>query len=105
MKTHPKDLIQYHFPAMEAFYTFLKDDNLNDLISRLRRIENHYRRINEQDIDDKGIWFRFSELDTQATTINDIIGAFKGGTQANKDYMRNCMEWCCRSAEIEVYYS
>ena len=102
MKTHPKDLIQYHFPAMEAFYIFLKDDNLNDLISRLRRIENHYRRINEQDIDDKGLWFRFFRGDTGAWTINDIVGDLKS---SNKKYVMQCMQICCDTAEIEVYYS
>lgn len=105
MKNLPKDLIQYHFTAMEAFYTFLKDENVSDLTNRLIRIENHYRRINELPNDARGIWFRFFNGDTLATSICDIVHTIVSGTNENKTNLHNSMEACCNLAEIEIYYS
>ena len=90
---------------MEAFYTFLQDNNLTALIDRLKRIENHYRGINELHEDDKQIWFRFFDGDPLATTITDIAKAFSYDTPRNREYMRDNLTLCCYKAEIQVYYS
>ena len=103
MKT--KDLIQYHWAAMEAFYQFLKDSDLTELLSKLKRIEKHYRRLNELPNDERGLWFRLFDGDTTATSIADIERVFTNDTRANQQYMRDLLFLCCDEAQIQIYYS
>jgi hypothetical protein len=100
-----KDLTQYHYKAMESFFKFLKDDDLDELISNLCGIQRHYTSWRSIRTHKRHIWFRFFSGDTMATTINDIIHTFRNDTQQNKDYMRECMQICCDKGEVEVYYS
>jgi len=100
----PKNLIQYHWAPMEAFFNFLKDGNEGALIKKLYEIENHCREsINDNpDNSDKVMWFRFFKGDTLATTIGDIMNDLHS---PNRNYIMEKMKICYETAEIEVYYS
>lgn len=67
-----KNLIQYRYNCEEAMFEFLKNGNVQNLIEKLERVEEHHSEEIECTDDEKGIWFRFGSDDTLATTINDI---------------------------------
>jgi len=68
-----KNLIQYRYTCENAIFNYLKDNNLNTLISEIIRCENHYKEENNIVDENINIWFRFSSDDTLATTTKDII--------------------------------
>lgn len=104
MKANTKDLIQYHYKAMESFRDFLKNEDKDELIHQLCSIQQHYRSWRSIRGNDRHIWFRFFSGDTVATTINDIIHDLDGGGP-NKKYLMECMQICVDKGEVEVYYS
>lgn len=67
-----KNLIQYRYSCEEAMFEYLKNRNVQNLIERLKHIEELHRKKIECTDDKKGMWFRFGNDDTLATTINDI---------------------------------
>ena len=67
-----KNLIQYRYSCEEAMFEFLKNGNVQNLIERLKRIEDIHRKEIECTDDELGLWFKFGSDDTLATTIEDI---------------------------------
>jgi hypothetical protein len=102
MKKEPKDLIQYHYKAMSAFFDFLKTEDEETLMSDLYSIERHYKSWNGIQKTNKNLWFRFFKDDTAATTIADIK---RDLNSPNKKYIMECMQISYDTAEIEVYFS
>lgn len=102
MKKEPKDLIQYHFKAMSAFFDFLKTNDEETLLSDLCSIECHYKTWHGIQKTNKCIWFRMFKGDTEASTINDIMNDLHS---PNRKYRMESMQICYDTAEIEVYFS
>ena len=99
----PKDLIQYHYKAMEAFHKFLKDEDKHELMFALCSIQRHYRSERSiQRTNKKSIWFRFFSGDTLAWTIDNIMHDL---ANHNRKFIVECMQICVDTGEIEVYYS
>ena len=100
MKREPKDLFQYHFNLMEAFYKFLKDENEENLMNVLYSTQSHMKTwIGGKD---KDLWLRFFHGATEATTIQNIYIDLH---DSNRKYLLENMQICCDTAEIEVYFS
>ena len=97
-----KDLTQYHYSVMQAFYKFLQYENEEELLTALYSVQRHHRSWNRITKTDKSMWFRFYTDDTLATTINDIVNDLHG---SNRDFRMEAMKICCDTAQIEVYYS
>jgi len=95
-----KDLTQYHYAAKKAFSNYLKNNNIDELMCELYSIQSHAKAwiVGRN----KHIWFRFFKGDTAATTINNIR---KDLGDSNITYLRESMQICIDTGEIEIYYS
>jgi len=58
-------------------FNFLKNDNIDELIAELRRIEKHAIK-NDPNPKGKGLWFKFGKHDTLATSIGDLENDLMG---------------------------
>ena len=67
-----KNLIQYRYNCTEAMFEYLKNKDIEKLISILKNCEEHYRKEIECTNPDLGMWFRFGSDDTLTNTIGDI---------------------------------
>jgi hypothetical protein len=55
---------------------------------------------------DKGIWFRFFNNDTLATTPNDIIRDIINSTENNKSHILECIDISIKNpSEFKIYFS
>jgi len=66
-----KNYIEYRYKVEELFFKYLKDDDLDFLIKKLYEIETLIENTFD-DFGDKGLWFKFFDADTAATTIGNI---------------------------------
>lgn len=102
-----KDLTQYKFACLEAMHQYMQGiKSENELIDKLRTIEEHHQ--NEVGVlnSDKGFWFRFYKDDNLATTITDIANAIKlPKSHPNYVYMVDAMETAIIDASLQVYFS
>ena len=104
MNKDKKDLIKYHFKALNSFLSFLKDGDNEALLNSLQEIQSHYEAYHRSK-KDAGIWFRFFKDDSLCTTLQDFYNTLRRGTKENKAYLKECMEISCNTGEIKVYYS
>ena len=103
-----KNLIQYSFSCTNAMFNYLKDNDLNRLISDLKRIEYHASKtIGGKDA---SLWFKFGSDDTLVTTIPGILTRLNLPLSHNNhqlmlenfDLVVNSME---AKKELRVFYS
>jgi hypothetical protein len=102
-----KDLIQYHYPCLEAINMFMQGIiTRKDLVLKLREIEEHHQIENDDYNSDKGFWFNFFEGDTAATTINDIATIIAlPKSHSNYQSLIESFEIAITDASLKVYYS
>jgi hypothetical protein len=101
-----KDLTQYKWAVSEALFNLTYGHwELKETIDRLRYIESH-ALANVKHKKDAGLWFRFSEDDTAATTIRDIERTYTIEPQKNREFMTECIKQAISlNGEIFVYLS
>lgn len=88
---------------MEAFHRYVKDNDKEVLLDTLKDVEAYL--IEEYELDKsngEGIWFRFFEGDTLATTIRNIEASLEN---QNRNYMLTMFEFAYRDASLQVYFS
>jgi hypothetical protein len=85
-----KSLNQYQYSCTEAMFTYLKDSDLDKLITKLNNIELHAKNTIENN-QDKNLWFKFGDDDTLATTIESIKVDLSNGNK-NKELLIECFE-------------
>jgi len=104
-----KNLIQYRYSCEEAMFEFLKNGNVQNLIERLKRIENIHRKEIECTDDELGLWFKFGSDDTLATTIEDIrINLNYATSNGNRELLIDKMKMVIDlnpETELMVYFS
>ncbi len=66
-----KNYIIYRYKVESLFFNYLKERDLDFLIKKLYEIETLIENTFE-DFGNKGLWFKFFESDTAATTIGNI---------------------------------
>ena len=89
--------------AYIAFAEFVvKPENFLSLITKLELIEKEIKQGKDTD---KGLWFRFFENDTAATTINDLRHTFEIDTLRNKEYMIENICIALNEISLQLYYS
>jgi hypothetical protein len=98
--------------AYIAFAEFVaKPENLNSLITKLELIEKELKQGRNTD---KGLWFRFFNGDTAATTINNLKYTFEIETPEylkhstaykNKEYMIENICIALNEISLQIYYS
>lgn len=99
-----KNLTQYVHKAELAFFNYIKREDLSELVTALKRIEDHAHICFDGESDDKGIWFKFFTSDTGAHTIEDIKRDLE--SNINREYMLdNFKIGCSIEGNIKVYYS
>lgn len=106
-KPTEKDLVQYRHKAEDLFFKYDKNQiNLEGLISGLREIEDH-ARDHVGGSDDAAIWFRMTNDDTQATTIDDIENDLSlPASHPNHKLMREKIKGAYDlNNEIKIYFS
>jgi hypothetical protein len=95
--------------AYIAFAEFVvKPENFLSLITKLELIEKEIKQGKDTD---KGLWFRFFENDTAATTINDLRHTFEiesskySTAHRNKEYMIENICIALNEISLQLYYS
>jgi len=102
-----KNLIQYRFSCENAFFNYLKDKNISNLISKLKSVEHDAKK----NIGGKNasLWFKFFKGDTAATTISDIVNSLQlHPTNNNHKYMIENFKLTTGldvNHELRVFYS
>lgn len=105
-----KNLAKYVHSCSEAFFNFIKNDDLERLINYLKDleislVENQPSKNIEWDIYST-LWFKFSKDDTGATDIEDIQRTFTRDTKENQEYLREQIKRAISlQGELYVYFS
>jgi len=109
MKDSQRDLTQYKFSCTLPIFNYLKDNDVDKLINRLKEIEIHARDNysgEAEDISEYSLWFKFFSGDTLATDIRKIENTLRGDTIENYNHLIECFKISIKlSEEIEVYFS
>lgn len=100
-----KQLIQYNSKCLNSMYDYLQDGQLTKMCDTLTEVEDYAISKMETDRDGESLWFKFSGDDTLATDIKDLHSTLKFGTKENQEFYRELMEYACKHASIEVYFS
>lgn len=100
-----KNLIQYRFSIETHFFKFIKGElTLDELISKLKSIEEHHRQLTKNFKAE--IWFKFGKCDTLATDIADLKNDL---TVGNKNYdfaiERLTRAYELQGTELLIYFS
>ncbi len=107
MGNHPQPIIKYVYSCTNAFFNYLKNENLEELIQELRRVEKH--AYQETDSETSSLWFKFGKGDTGATDINNIqSGLSLPKNHRNYKYLIEQINGVIGLApedELQVYYS
>lgn len=74
-----RHLVQYTWKTKVAFYDFLEDRiDADELTEILRNMEEHAKRgLPRSERRNAGMWYRFFEGDTGATTIGDLSAGLR----------------------------
>ncbi len=103
-----KPLIQYVYSCTNAFFNYLKNENLDALINELERIQKDAdENIGGKDFT---LWFKFFDNDTGATDIGEIKNDLSlPAKHSNRLYMLDKFMICTKDInpknELQVYYS
>lgn len=103
-----KNYIEYRYKVEELFFAYLKDGDLELLIKNLYEIEDTIIQIAFNGVvDNKVLWFRFSNDDTLAATIGNINADLSmPSNHPNHEYMIECLELAIDlNGEIQIYFS
>lgn len=87
---------------LNAFSTYLKDDDRIKLIKSLRDIED-FEKQRSKYRDDESLWFRFFRDETSCWTVGDVLNDLKNVT--NKAYVLQNMKLAIQLKSMEIYYS
>jgi hypothetical protein len=100
------NLVQYTYSCSNAMFKFLKDFDVDKLIADLRRIELHAYNDDDEP-EDKGLWFKFGHDCTGATTIRDIKEDLNGvvNRQYRIDSFKLVTEDLDPNKELRVFFS
>ena len=102
-----KNQIQYVYSCTDAIFNYLKDGDLDKLLTRLRKVENHAKETLKGD--NKELWFKFGEDDTLVTTIAEIEIMLSSNYKANKEFLIEQFERVTKDIhpenELLAYYS
>jgi hypothetical protein len=108
MKNHS----QYIPVIVDLFDSFLRKNSPyhefdgKRLIKELKRIEKSVRKEEPLKRKDWGLWFRFHENDTLATTINNIETTLTSTNKNNYDHLIECFYIAVKNPDgIKVYFS
>ncbi|MFW5721107.1 MAG: hypothetical protein ACOCWW_01830 [Bacteroidota bacterium] len=96
------------YKCANAIHRYLKNGNMNDLISDLKKAENFLHE--KYGGNDKCMWFKFGIDDTLATTISDIVNDLKMPSNAkNRMFMLERFNKVTKDLkhknELQVFYS
>ena len=95
---------QYTESARGAFTDYLDEKiDREALVEKLRAIES--QASEELGGEDAGLWFRFFEGDTLATTISDIERDLSAPSHPNSKLLRSGIALGLQSGKLEVHYS
>ena len=106
-----KSLTPYVVPCTKAMFEFLKDKDLDKLLTKLKEAEEHARNNGDRLYDkEEGIWFRFFKGDTAATTLMNIqIDLSLAPSHPNRKLMIEKMEMVTKGInpdeELRVFFS
>jgi len=102
-----KYLIQYTYSCTNAFFKYLKEHNIENLIKSLKEVEKH--AMGEDDGENASLWFKFGEDDNLVSTIKSIkIDLELPKEHSNRKLLIEKMESIIGlnpSDELRVYYS
>ena len=101
-----KNYIEYRYKVEELFFKYLKDDDLDFLIKKLYEIETLIENTFD-DFGDKGLWFKFFDSDTAATTIGNIKGDLSMPTNhPNHKLMIENLSFAIQlNGDLEIFFS
>lgn len=85
------------------------NENVQNLIEKLKQIESHYKTTIECTDHEKGMWFNFGSNDTLATTISDIEKDLNlPNNHGNRELLIDKMKMIVdlnSGIELMIYYS
>jgi len=104
-----KSLAQYTYSCTNTIFKFLKNNDSNKLVSKLREIELH-AKDSIPNSDEKSLWFKFGDYDTLSTTIQEIEHTLAMPiTNGNRQLLIEQFEMVTQdiepSKELRVFYS
>jgi hypothetical protein len=101
-----KNYNEYIYNTQELFFKYLKDRDLDFLIKKLYEIETLIENTFE-DFGNKGLWFKFFDSDTLATTIGNIKADLSmPSNHPNHKLMVEMFELAIDlNGEMEIYFS
>lgn len=97
-----RNYIKYRSTVIDLFQSFLAGKiNETELINGLTEIETHLKQDKSTL---KGLWFKFFQGDTGATTIRDLENDFIN--YANDNYVKECMQMAIDEPKgLKIYFS
>ena len=101
-----KSLVHYTYSCSNAMFNFLKDEDIDKLISELKRIEDHAGSKDDYPRD-KELWFKFGRHDTLATSIKELERDLMGhmNRQFTIERFKAITEDLDYDKELRVYFS
>lgn len=103
-----KHLIQYAYKVNTLFHGYYVGSlSREGLLLGLKEVEDHARKHSfDKDKECMGLWFRFFEGDTAATTINNLENDLFLPTQHNnREYIEEMIETIVKKGGIQIYFS
>ena len=104
-----KNLIQYVYSCSKAFFEYTNDgEDLDILKAQLDRVQDFARDADENP-KDKELWFKFSDDDTGATGIGELLNDLSGANgDSNMRYREGQIIDCNTldvTTELRVFFS